>query len=231
MKAFLFLLSLFHLNFFSAFSSIIPTGVAKLNRRRDLTVSTRASPSHVHECWIAVKLRNLDTLEKILVDITTPYSSKYGKHLSQSQLGALTKNSPAISAIVSYLEANGAKVIDSMTSNGEFVKAKAPISIWESMLQTEFYEIERVDFAGRKLSPVIRALKYNMPIELKDYASTILHTVQMPLRVRRSGVRSGTMVNTAAGPPIISFGTVTPALLNQYCKSSIRCVDVYNALK
>ena len=118
-----------------------------------------------------------------------------------------------------------------MTSNGEFVKAKAPISIWESMLQTEFYEIERVDFAGRKLSPVIRALKYNMPIELKDYASTILHTVQMPLRVRRSGVRSGNMVNTAAGPPIISFGTVTPALLNQYCKSSIGCVNVYNALK
>jgi tripeptidyl-peptidase-1 len=106
--------------------------------RTDLLKRERVSYTHVHEVMFAVKLRNMDELTRILYDVSDPSSENYGKHKTSQEVKELTSNPTAITKICEYLKISGAEIV-SESLDGEYIKARAPVRLWEEMFSTEFY--------------------------------------------------------------------------------------------
>ena len=193
-------------------------GEAKLARRRDLSQGARASPSQTHEVVFSVKRRNLDKLKSIVDGVSYPSSPSYGQYLSRSELAELTTDPVATGLVVEYLKSHPEINIVKQTRFGEFVTASAPISTWEAMFDTTFFEINRVDSKGQSVAPVSRALKYSVPSVLAPHLFAVLNTVQMPPRLKARKMSRKKLEVPNANPSIIEFGSVTPALINQFCE-------------
>lgn len=201
---------------YSCQASLQPTFEAKLSNRDDLRLGSRARPEDTHECMFVSKSSNFNLIEEFVHDRLDPYSSFYGDTLTREELGEFLANPDSVRAILSYFAAHDISVTGTGGAEG-LISAVAPISTWERVFMTSFYEIHIHDAEGKPVKTVNRALKYHMPGELTDYVTTVLGTTQMPLRVMHYGRREKASPSTS-GPPIISYGTVTPALLNEYCK-------------
>jgi subtilase family serine protease len=139
--------------------------------RTDLLKRERVSNTHVHEVIFAVKLQNMDELTQILYDVSDPSSINYGKHKTSQEVKDLTSNPMAIAKIHEYLNISGAEII-SESSDGEYIKARAPVKLWEEMFSTEFYAFH---YIGESVATaIVRAQKYSIPLVLNDYVSLCL---------------------------------------------------------
>lgn len=112
--------------------------------RDDFVRGNAADTSIVHEVIIAVKQKNLDAIEKTLYEVSDPTNPKYGKFLTRAQIGELTENREATLQIQAYLAANGATIVKT-TPFGEYITAKAPIGVWQTLFATTFYDFEHVE--------------------------------------------------------------------------------------
>jgi tripeptidyl-peptidase-1 len=162
----------------------------------------RAEGTRMHEVMFAVKQRNLDVLDKILIEVSDPRSPLYGKHLTFEQVGKITANPEATSDITRWLTTLGAEIV-SMTPRGEYIKAKAPISLWEDVFGTEFYS-----YAHATLGEEYRAEHYNLPAGKEEMLSAVFNTVQFP-------VETSPMILTPASG-LRATPLTTPDLLNSY---------------
>ena len=109
-----------------------------LSSRSNIEKRSRMRPDQTHEVMFAVQQKNMDELTRILNDISDPDSPNYGQHWSKDDVTEFTSNPEGRDAILSYLSSNGASVI-SETRAGEYITARAPINVWEKMLDTEFF--------------------------------------------------------------------------------------------
>jgi hypothetical protein len=149
----------------------------------------RSLGSVVHEVVIAVQQKNLDELKQMVYDRATPGHPLYQKWFNFQEIGEIVKNEEAYDRVKEWLDAYGASVTWS-SPHKEYIKAVAPITTWEEMLSTQFYQFEDLTRPD-KSSPegkgriLHRALDYSIPAELKDAITVIFHTVQTPPRFRQ----------------------------------------------
>jgi tripeptidyl-peptidase-1 len=117
----------------------------------------RAATDQRHEVIIAVQQKNLDTLEKELLDRSNPKSARYQEWLTNDQIGAITRNEEAVEAITAWLESfNGDKKSDQRSHNSagdtlneltvswvtphkDFIGVSASVKTWEEAFQTVFH--------------------------------------------------------------------------------------------
>ena len=155
--------------------------------RSDIVKQSPLLPTYVHEVVFAVEQNNMDELERILNDVSDPSSANYGQHLSGEQVAAMTMNPEGRDAIVNYLHANGATVT-SESLNSEFITARAPISLWNKVFNTEFALFHQEQVGG-EVEQLVRAESYSVPNELDKHVVCVLNTIEMPVvHTRRPNV-------------------------------------------
>jgi subtilase family serine protease len=148
-----------------------------------------------------------DELEAALMSVADPKSLKYGRFWTREQIAAFTGSTQMAVEVLAYLRSkndSGSIEITEQAEYGDYIKARAPVSVWESMFETEFHVFEqRLDHhdlsASATSSPpsphepsvrpryrtLIRALDYKLPAALSAHVSTVLGTVQFPPRAPR----------------------------------------------
>jgi Pro-kumamolisin, activation domain len=144
------------------------------------------------------------------MEVSTPKSSKYGKFLTRSDLATLTANPEASSIVEDYLTKHGA-TITRMTKYGEYITAKASLSIWEELFDTKFELYQSVNTVSnsRTMPSIYRAGQYSLDSELVDYVEAVFQTTQFPTVLPpKVPMKKLEKAGTA--------GHITPATLNSY---------------
>lgn len=118
------------------------------------------------------RLTGCDELTARLHDIADPTSPNFGRHMSHEDITAITATDTAASAVIAYLESQGAKILKS-TKHGEYITASWSVQGWEEVLDTEFFRFEHAD------GEFLRALQYSLPIELVGLVHAVFNTVQV----------------------------------------------------
>ena len=153
----------------------------ELKSRSDLINKSPLHKEHVHEVIFVVQQQNMDELTAILHDVSDPESPNYGQHMSGEQITSMTMNPIAREAVVNYLHASGA-IVTAESLDNEFITAKAPIRVWEKVLNTEFFTFQQEQIDG-DIEEHIRAEEYSIPLELYEHVDCVLNTIEMPIRL------------------------------------------------
>ena len=147
----------------------------------DVIKGSRAHSTTEHDVVFLIKQRNMEELTRILHDVSDPRSKNYGNHLTSKEVIDLTSNPESHDETVAYLTAAGATVVLVEHAGGS-ITARAPISLWERMFDTEFhtYTLLLENGVGGAPFAFIRTEKYSVPIGLDEHVSHVLNTVQLP---------------------------------------------------
>ncbi|RYY68870.1 hypothetical protein EON63_24325 [archaeon] len=138
-----------------------------------------------HTCVFFIKNPRQEELTRLANDIADPKSPNYGKHLTKQQVDEMSSNPEGEAAIESFLTSLGARIDKKSSSN---IVATAPISVWETALNTEFFEVEAPAAPGQTLQ---RARTYSLPDTVAQHVNMVTNTVQMPVRISRGPVMGG----------------------------------------
>lgn len=135
---------------------------------------------------IAVKQPNHALFEQTLLDISTPGSANYGKHLKRDELKAMLRpEAKATDSIVAWLEASGIESED-IEDDGDWINFVATVSQAEKMMDTKF-NVYRSEI--RKNVQKIRTLEYSIPTELHEFINMIQPTTRFAqIRPERSQI-------------------------------------------
>lgn len=150
--------------------------------RDTFVMLTESNPEVQHELVFAVQQANLDQLEAIVLERSTPGNSLYQKWISFEDVGALIENSVGFDTVHSWLLDNEVR-IKWTSPRKEYIKAEAPISVWNRLLSTTFYQFEdtaKPTLKGGKKQPTHRANDYSLPKSLRPHLTTVFNTVQNP---------------------------------------------------
>lgn len=188
---------------------------AGLATRVDLLKKDRAPPDHDHEVVFAVQQQNLEELTRILHDISDPDSENYGQHKTREMIEELTSNPTSREVILKYLLVVGA-TITSESIYGEYITARAPIAVWESLFDTEFFSFHHSKAGTERVTEVMRAERYSVPKDLHEHVASVFHTVQMPLAIWGRPIMELVENYTSNIQHLAVTGVVTPPLLNSY---------------
>jgi tripeptidyl-peptidase I len=159
-----------------------------LTLRKDVVKGSRTPSTTAHDVIFLVKQRNMDELTRILHDISDPKSENYGNHMTSSEIIDLTSNPESHDETVAYLTAAGATIVLVEHAGGS-ITARAPISLWESMLNTEFFTysmsiehavVHDVEDPTATSFSFVRTEKYSVPIGLDAHVAHVMNTVQLP---------------------------------------------------
>lgn len=148
---------------------------ARISSRSDLRRTKRAPADSLHSTVIAVKQLNLDRVKQLLHEVSDPFSPSYGQHLTFEEVGNLVANHEAVTHIRQFLHRHNMRIV-SETPHGEYITVSAPISKWEEVLNTEFFEFEAEE---KDASPgqqkvktkLFRCLHYSLPKPLQGHVS------------------------------------------------------------
>ncbi|RDX47318.1 family S53 protease [Lentinus brumalis] len=135
-----------------------------------------AQPEQTIKLRLALVQSNLAELERKLIDVSTPSSANYGKHLSKAevqQLVAPTQDS--VDAVNSWLKENdiSAKTI---SATGDWLSFEVPVSKANELLDADF-SIYTHDETGTE---AVRTLSYSIPAELQGHLDLVHPTVTFP---------------------------------------------------
>ena len=159
--------------------------IEKMIARDSFSQIRRSSPDEQHEVVIAVQQKNLDVLERMVLERSTPGSPLYQSWMTYDEVGALIRNDEGHSAAVRWLEENGVSVSWS-SKRKEYIRASTSIATWERMLNTKFYEWEdsAVDGAAegslsRTKTVLHRSEDYSLPAELTAHVTAVFNTCEV----------------------------------------------------
>ena len=100
-------------------------------------------PHHIIELGITLAQPNFASLEQHLHEISDPYHSRYGQHLSKAEVDALVAPSQeAVDSVLEWLQGHGVFDADSEVVNVSFtplrnrIRITVPLYLAESMLGT-----------------------------------------------------------------------------------------------
>ena len=175
LAGFLFLCSMVAM---SASNNINHVKMESMIKRESLLKVAAPRPDYLHELVFATKQRNLDQLEKMVLARGTPGNPSFQKWMTFDEVADLTSNSEGSKEILEWLNMNG--IHATWTSLGkDFIKASAPISLWEGLLQTKFHVWE--DQALRnKVELHILSEDYSIPATLEPHVQAVFYTSQAP---------------------------------------------------
>jgi tripeptidyl-peptidase-1 len=130
------------------------------------------------------KQRNLDELERLVLDMSDPSSGTYGHYLSRAEIAEMTVEKDLPGRIVEALksECGDDLVSVKVESFGDYVIASAPVRTWEQLFNTEFHVFRRKGSDGSRLPDIVRAFEYSIPPALSALVESAQNTVQFPGR-------------------------------------------------
>eukprot|EP01034_Spumella_vulgaris_P026655 gene26655-33268_t len=154
------------------------------------------------------------------MEMSTPGSPKYQQWMTFQEVGDLTSNPEGAAAIRSWLTASGVSV-SWESAHKDYLKATAPISVWETMLNTKFSYWTDTSLVGHKQQNKlwVRAKEYSIPEELEQHVHTLFNTVHPPPVVSEAYHRSKDnkkVKTTLRMRDMMYEQAVTPAFLNSY---------------
>jgi subtilase family serine protease len=131
----------------------------------------RADPKTIHTCVLQIKPKTggISKLEQILSDISDPNSPNYGKYLSKAQVEDLTANKKGKLIVENYLISSGVNI---SKSSSDYITGDANITVWESILNNEFFETDNFyykDSNGKKVFQWTVTGERTVPIDKCDY--------------------------------------------------------------
>jgi len=116
---------------------------------------------------IGLKRRNLDVLEKVLLEVSDPKSPKYGEHLNDEQMRQLIGTKPeSVAAVKAWLARHGITNVE-VSKHMDSMKFKATRAQVSSLLQVQWAQYENAATKQRS----IRAL--DASIIPAEFAETI----------------------------------------------------------
>ncbi|MCJ1248318.1 hypothetical protein MMC30_005535 [Trapelia coarctata] len=130
--------------------------------------------------WVGLKQSNLDHGHEILMDISSPNSENYGKHLSADEVAEMFAPSQAsIDAVHSWLVASGVEPARVVLSPGRhWLKFNATIAEVESLLQTEYKYYQNLSGQGH-----LACEEYSIPKTLQQHIDLIMPTVHFDTKL------------------------------------------------
>lgn len=161
----------------------------------------RAQPQQSHEVIFAVEQKNIDLLTKHLMDVSFPEGKNYGRYWDHNEVAQLTSNPTSSTEIQDFLADVGATIVN-ITKHGEYIRARGSVQLWETVFNTEFYDISFVDDVSPR--EITRSLEYSLPVRLVNHVAGVFNTVQLGIGSRNSPMQQH----------VSTTGMVTPSLLN-----------------
>jgi hypothetical protein len=190
----------------------------------------RADANAPHEVILAVVKNNMDTLKAEALNRATPGSPNYQQWLSGAEVDALVINDAGFQRVHSWLRSYSEIKVTWISRRKDYVKAVAPISLWEKLLDTTFYQFEDLSTATDKSTSgkiLHRAIEYSIPEVLADDIKAIFYTVQTPPLFREkyalkadAKFKTSLRVRKSDNLHTSSSGDVTVSFLNSYYQIS-----------
>lgn len=189
------------------------------------STNVRSIKTKVIDITFSVKQKNLDTLEKLLYEVSIficniiynklkkyhqvsdPKSDKYGKYLNRDEVAELTANPEYTTKITNFLKAKNIN-ISKITLKGEYIIASATIEQWEQLFETEIFTFEHISKIDTK--KIERANKYTLPVELKEYVEAVFNLINIPV------VQRPVPFKKLRDDPDASTDVIVPSLINDY---------------
>lgn len=143
---------------------------ASFEQKAEWTRGRRCSGGEMHELLFVLRPRNLDKLEALVMDITDPSSPNYRQWVSRTQLGDLTRNEDALSALRAALAEHPDVQLLREAPGGESLRASARTRTWERLLNTEFHMWQHP--AGEAVA--VHATDFMLPQSLQAHIDDVL---------------------------------------------------------
>lgn len=177
-------------------------------------IKAAAPPQMTIDMHIGLKQSNLDKLEQRALEISDPEHVNYGKHMSKTDIDALTAPSQAsVDAVTRWLASHG---IHAGEINSGFLKVTIPVLVAEEMLHTNYsiyYKAETENYA-------LRTTMYSVPKYVQSHISTIQPTTlftdfSMGRPKKSATINTEAMNTTNLGKSACNTGGFTPACLRE----------------
>lgn len=121
---------------------------------------------------IAVRQRNVEHFEKLLVDISTPDHPKYGQHMEGHEVKTMLKPTQVASdAVIAWLQDSNVTDIE---DDGDWINFKTDVGTANKMMNTKFLWYKN-DYKGAER---LRTLKYSVPDEIAQHINMVQPTIR-----------------------------------------------------
>ncbi|KIY62913.1 family S53 protease [Cylindrobasidium torrendii FP15055 ss-10] len=165
---------------------------------------------------VGLKAKNASGLEDRLYAVSSPKSASYGQYLSKDQVKEyMSPSDDSITAVQSWLEANGVTDHAVQGAYGDYISFSAPASVASTLLSTDFHTYKNAA-TGTTLT---RALEYSLPEDISAHVAFV-HPVTNFVEKALGGPQvripvSGNSTETKRANPAPSScdSQVTPACL------------------
>ncbi|TDL17183.1 hypothetical protein BD410DRAFT_807518 [Rickenella mellea] len=152
-------------------------------------------------------------LEAALLDVSTPSSANYGKHLSMDEVEAFVRPSvDTVAKVKDWLSTNGLQST-TISPAGDWLSVSMPVKQANELLQADFTVFAHQE-TGKQ---TIRTLSYSIPLVLQGHLDLVHPTITFPkprtiLPVFSSPIKSVSNMSSTAVPASCA-SSVTPACL------------------
>jgi len=182
---------------------------------RDWEKKERADAGEMVRLVFAIRQQNLDKIEEILMEVSTPDHPKYGQHLSHEEIGQLTRDVEALNGVQSFLKRHGVNKFRT-TSWGDFIIARMTVAKAEELLACKFFKF----YSAAKDIEAIRTLEYSLPRAVFDFIDYVGYTVQFPATLIPKP-----MIRSYSADALAASGVATPDLIASYYHITTRTVQ------
>ncbi|TDL27656.1 subtilisin-like protein [Rickenella mellea] len=146
------------------------------------------SADHLIDLKIGLKQHRIDELIDTLYEVSDPFHSKYGQHLSRLEVEKLVAPHPStIEVINTWLHSHGIHHEEAVAWNsaGDWISLRIPLAKVESMLSTKYHTFRHK--TTNELA--VRTLSYSLPRHLHSHIDIVQPTTMFD-RMRKMQVTS-----------------------------------------
>ena len=130
-------------------------------------------PENIVSRHIGLKQRNIEGLQRKLLDISNPESPNYGRWLSKEEVEKYTTpTAQTTNSVNSWLEAAGVDASSLHQPSPDWIQVTLPLHQAEELLQAR-YSVYQDSHTGHTL---VRTPDYSLPAMLHDHVDTIQPT-------------------------------------------------------
>jgi hypothetical protein len=130
--------------------------------------SQRIAHDPILKFVFAIKMRNVDALEKVFWAVSDPSSPQYGKFLSAQEVSGLVAPAPAdVEAVLAFIRQDAVSI--DVTDSGDFVTCELRASAAARLFDTEFKTYKH----RRTHKTLVRVDRYSLPDHVARAVDTI----------------------------------------------------------
>jgi tripeptidyl-peptidase-1 len=152
---------------------------------------------------IALAQKNLNIVEKLLMDVSHPESTKYGRHMTSAQVvDMFAPRQETVSAVMGWLRDFGVNTAHVRTSASKgWLSFNLTVGEAEQLLKTDYYVYEH---SSGKLHPATE--EYSVPATIQPHIDFITPTLHFDLKLIRHP-KTGNGSNNSSLEDVNSAGT------------------------